>query len=50
MHSVNDTPSVSIVKDTDRPSVWSDGPRNKYDPGYFHVYGTFNIKQHRCEV
>ena len=22
-----------MVKDTDRSTVWSDGPRNKYDPG-----------------
>ena len=33
VHPVNDTPLVSRVKDTDRPTVWSDGPRNKYDPG-----------------
>ena len=22
----------SMVKDTDRPAFWSDGPQNKYDP------------------
>ena len=32
VHSVNDTPLVSMVKDTNRPTVWSDGPQNKYDP------------------
>ena len=23
---------VSMVKDTNEPTVWSNGPRNKYDP------------------
>ena len=31
--SVNDSPLVSMVKDTDSLAVWSDGPWNKYDPG-----------------
>ena len=30
-HLVNDTPQVSMVKDTDGPTVWSDGPRNLND-------------------
>ena len=33
IHSVNDTPFVSMAKDTDGPTVWSDGPRNKYESG-----------------
>ena len=32
VHSVNNTQLVSMVKDTDGPTVWSDGPRKKYDP------------------
>ena len=32
VHSVNDALLVSTVTDTDRPEVWSDGMRNKYDP------------------
>ena len=35
-HSVNDIPLVLPIKDTERSTVWSDGPRNKYDPG-LHV-------------
>ena len=31
-HSVNDILLVSMVKDTDGPAIWSDGPRNRYDP------------------
>ena len=34
--SVSDTPLVSMVKDTNGSTVWSDGPRNKYDPGFLH--------------
>ena len=30
---VNDISLVSMVKDTDGPTVWSDGPTNKYDSG-----------------
>ena len=30
--SVNDIPLVSMVKDTDEPTVRSDGLCNKYDP------------------
>ena len=32
VHSVNNIPLVSIIEDTDRPIVWSDGQRNKYNP------------------
>ena len=28
----------SMVKDADVPTVWSNGPRNKYDPGYFPLF------------
>ena len=31
VHSVNDISLVSIVKYTDGSTVWTDGPRNKYD-------------------
>ena len=34
VHSINDCLLVSMVKDTDGPAIWSDGPRNKYDPGF----------------
>ena len=26
-----------MVKDTDGPTVWPDGPRNKYDPEYVQI-------------
>ena len=32
VHSVNDAQLVSMWKDTDGPTVWSHGARNKYDP------------------
>ena len=32
VHSVNDQALVSMLKDTEGPTVWSDGPRDKYDP------------------
>ena len=32
VNSVNDTPLVSMLKDSDGPTFWSKGPRNKYDP------------------
>ena len=42
IHWVNDTPLASIAKDTDGPTVRSDGQRNKYDLGkyiYWCLYG-----------
>ena len=33
VHSVNDIQLVSIVKDTNKLSVWSDGHRDKHEPG-----------------
>ena len=32
VHSVNDAPLVSMVKDTDGPAILSDRPQNIYDP------------------
>ena len=31
VHSVNDTALVLMVKNPGGPTVWSDGPPNKYD-------------------
>ena len=32
VHSVNDTPLISKIKDNDQPTVWLDRPRNRYEP------------------
>ena len=32
--SANDIRLFSMVKDTDGPTVWSDGPQNKYNPAF----------------
>ena len=46
VHSVNDTPSVSMLKDTDEWSVWSDGLQNKHDP--VKIIGS--VGRHQCVI
>ena len=44
---VSDTPLVLMVKYTDGPTVWSDGSRNKYDPGLSGQWMSSACRAHR---
>ena len=43
VYSVNDIPSVLMVKGTEGPKVWSDIPWKEYDTGYWGRGHTYSV-------